>query len=198
MSSLATDNVPSLSRANGAANVAAELNSAQPAVLLIGYGNLMRSDDGVGPAIVSRLAAAFFDNPRCVTITTHQLTPELALDVARAMRVVFVDASVELPAGKAQIRRLIPHVIGNGSQQAHQNGLSHHVSPESIMALAMTVGGNMAAQAWAVAVGVANLSVGDRLSPPVSRTAGRLSRHLAHRIRRWSNPSLSRDSGTSL
>lgn len=154
-----------------------------PAVLFIGYGNLLRSDDGVGPAIVSRLAASFFDNPHCATITAHQLTPELAVDVARAKRVVFVDASVDVPAGKARIRRVLPESRSSLS-------LGHHLSPESIMALASAVfGGNGGGGpcAWAVAVGVANLNVGDRLSPPVSRTVGRLSRHLAHRIRRWSN-----------
>jgi hydrogenase maturation protease len=157
-----------------------------PAVLFIGYGNLLRSDDGVGPAVVSRLAASFFDNPRCATITAHQLTPELAIDVARAQRVVFVDASVNLPAGKTRVRRVLP-------ESRSSLTLGHHLSPESIMALASSVcgadggSGGGSPCAWAVAVGVANLSVGDRLSPPVSRTAGRLSRHLAHRIRRWSN-----------
>ena len=81
------------------------------------------------------------------------------------------------------IRRVLPESRSSLS-------LGHHLSPESIMALASAVfGGNGGGGpcAWAVAVGVANLNVGDRLSPPVPRTVGRLSRHLAHRIRRWSN-----------
>jgi hydrogenase maturation protease len=175
---------------SGSRQAAFDREEEGPAVLFIGYGNLLRSDDGVGPAVVSRLAASFFDNPDCATITTHQLTPELAVDVARAKRVVFVDASVDLPAGKARVRRVLPE-----SKGAH--ALGHHMSPESVMELARTVfgggggdrekvEGSGTPKAWAVAVGVSNLSVGDRLSPPVSRTAGRLSRHLAHRIRRWS------------
>jgi hydrogenase maturation protease len=184
-------NATDIPSAPQAAEAAAGLHHEEgPAVLLIGYGNLLRSDDGVGPAVVSRLAASFFDNPDCVTITTHQLTPELAVDVARAQRVVFVDASVDLPAGKARVRRVRP--VSSGSHP-----LGHHMSPEAVLELARTVfgggegvggegGGGGTPKAWVVAVGVSNLSVGDRLSPPVSRTAGRLSRHLAHRIRRWS------------
>ncbi len=50
--------------------------------LIIGYGNVLRSDDGIGWHVAERLAAdARFDD---VTILQrHQLTPELALDVSR-------------------------------------------------------------------------------------------------------------------
>ncbi len=148
-----------------------------PVVLLIGYGNLLRSDDGVGPAIVSRLAAVFFDNARCAFLTPHQLLPELAEQVAAAERVVFVDASVEQGAGEVRIRRLDP-------ERATIAPVGHHASPESILALSKALY-HRAPRAWSIAVGVANLAVGDRLSPAVARAANRLCRRLSYRIRFW-------------
>jgi hydrogenase maturation protease len=146
-------------------------------VLLVGYGNLLRSDDGVGPAIVSRLAGIFAGNPLCACLTAHQLTPELAEQVAGADRVVFIDASVECGAGIVRIRRL-------ASASAATSTLGHAASPEAILALAKALY-HRAPSAWSVAVGVANLAVGDQLSPAVTRAADRLCRRLAFHIRRW-------------
>lgn len=151
-----------------------------PAVLLIGYGNLLRSDDGVGPAIVSRLAALFSDNPRCACLMPHQLTPEIAELLACVDRVVFVDASVEQAAGEIKIRRLDP-------EKASASPLGHSATPEALLALSKALY-HRAPRAWSIAVGVANLAVGDRLSPAVSRAASRLCRRLTYRIRRWCRP----------
>ena len=156
-------------------------NSAAPTpavvVLLVGYGNLLRSDDGVGPAIVSRLAGIFAGNPLCACLTAHQLTPELAEHVAGADRVVFIDASVEQGAGIVHIRRLAP-------EPAAISPLGHAASPEAILALAKALY-DRAPRAWSIAVGAANLAVGDRLSPAVARAANRLCRRLSYRIGRW-------------
>jgi hydrogenase maturation protease len=148
-----------------------------PVVLFVGYGNLLRSDDGVGPAIVSRLAGIFAGNPLCACLTAHQLTPEIAEQVAGADRVVFIDASVEQGAGVVRIRRLAPEHVATSP-------LGHAASPEAILALAKALY-HRAPRAWSIAVGAANLAVGDRLSPPVARAANRLCRRLSFRIRRW-------------
>ena len=59
--------------------------------LVVGYGNVLRSDDGVGWQVADILT----DDARLAGATIlrcHQLTPELALDVSRASVVVLVDA----------------------------------------------------------------------------------------------------------
>ena len=61
-------------------------------VLVIGYGNALRADDGVGWHAAGLLA----DDPRLVGATVmalHQLAPELALDLSAATLAVLVDAS---------------------------------------------------------------------------------------------------------
>ena len=161
----------------GAADNFAPAPFQSPVVLLIGYGNLLRSDDGVGPAIVSRLAAIFAGEPRCACLVPHQLTPELAEQVACVDRVVFVDASVEQPAGEIRIRRL-------NAEYVALSAVGHCASPEAILAISKALY-HRVPRAWSIAVGVANLAVGDRLSPAVARAANRLCRRLSYRVRRW-------------
>lgn len=98
-----------------------------PRVLVIAYGNPMRSDDGVA----RRAAAALeekFSTPSVEIVSTHQLAPELAETVSRCDAVIFVDAANNGPPGEirsAQIRlpQATPH-------------FSHQLSPQAVVALA--------------------------------------------------------------
>lgn len=68
------------------------------AALLIGIGNPLRGDDGVGARLLEELereaerSGAADGLRQAVLRTVHQLTPEWALAVAEAQRVLFVDA----------------------------------------------------------------------------------------------------------
>ena len=80
-------------------------SAADQTVLVIGFGNELRADDGVGPAIAERLGS----DPRAAgarVLAVRQLTPDLALDVASCSLVVLVDATVELEPGGIAIREL--------------------------------------------------------------------------------------------
>jgi hydrogenase maturation protease len=70
-------------------------------VLIVGYGNRMRSDDGVGPRAAQRLAGLGYD-----ALEEHQLTPELAERVSSARLVIFIDADVAAPPGEIAVTRL--------------------------------------------------------------------------------------------
>jgi hydrogenase maturation protease len=61
-------------------------------VLIIGFGNPLRGDDGVGPIVVSRLSR-LHSGAECVT--TMQLHPEHAELMRGRDVVIFVDASVD-------------------------------------------------------------------------------------------------------
>jgi hydrogenase maturation protease len=125
-------------------------------VLVIGYGNTLRTDDGLGWHAAERLAA----DPRLAGTTVigrHQLTPELALDVSRAGLVVFVDASHGPPAGTFTIEWL-PATARNGT------GWSHILNPSSLVDLARELYGHVPEVA-VIRVGVESLAFGDRLSP---------------------------------
>jgi hydrogenase maturation protease len=128
-------------------------------VLVVGYGNVLRGDDAVGWHAVERLAAdRRLDGARVVW--QHQLTPELALDMAGASLVVLVDAESGMEPGAIAVRRLERSADGGAA-------MSHHVAPESLLVLAWELYGS-APETWIVGVGVAQVEVGDELSPVVA------------------------------
>jgi hydrogenase maturation protease len=136
-------------------------------VLVIGYGNSLRGDDGVGPR-VAELAAA---DPRlagAVVAAHHQLTPELALDMSAARLVVLVDATTDAAPGVVAVRRVDPAGGASGGGAGTDGGTSsHHVGPGVLLALARDLYG-AAPVTHVVSVGVANLETGEGLSPPVA------------------------------
>ena len=62
------------------------------ATLVVGYGNTLRGDDGVGYLLAEQVAA--WGLPNVKTIACHQLTPELAANIAECDRVIFIDATL--------------------------------------------------------------------------------------------------------
>lgn len=134
-------------------------------VLIVGYGNSLRSDDGVGRQAAERLA----DDPRLAGATVlqcHQLTPELALDVSAASLVVLVDARSGPPAGTVTITRV---------ERAGRAGAawSHHLDPPTLVELAHELYGR-APDVLLVSCGVGSLELGDRLTPDVAEALPRL------------------------
>lgn len=101
-------------------------------IAVVAYGNPLRGDDGVAWRIAGQIEAA---GDPVVTLTLHQLTPELALVLSQADGVVFVDAAVRaegVPPGSVRVRDLRP-ADPNGPAGP---GLAHHLSPEAVLTLA--------------------------------------------------------------
>jgi hydrogenase maturation protease len=133
-------------------------------VLVIGYGNPLRSDDGVGPAVVARLAG----DPRLATAdirSEHQLTPELALDASGASLLVLVDAGAAEVPGQVTVRRLEP-----AADPA--TAWTHHVDPSALVGLARELWG-AAPPVVVVSGGPASLELGEQLSPVVAAAVER-------------------------
>jgi len=142
-------------------------------LLVIGYGNTLRRDDGVGPRVAARVEELRL--PGVLTMACPQLTPELADPVSQAGAVVFVDASVE-QRGPVRLRRLDP----SGSSQI----LAHAADPRILLALARDAFGR-APQAWMLTIPAKELGFGERLSRPASlglRDAVRAVRALHRRL----------------
>ena len=122
-------------------------------LLIIGYGNTLRSDDGVGPKVVEAVSA--LQLPGVLTKVCDLLTPELADPVAASSRVVFVDAAIDAPR-QVQLRSLSP---ADSSQI-----MAHAADPGTVLALARDVFGR-APQAWALTIPIVNTAFGEELSP---------------------------------
>lgn len=116
-------------------------------VLLIGYGNAGRGDDGLGPAFAERISASRPEG--CRIDIDYQLTVEHALPVADAATVVFVDAMI---GGDAPFQ--FAPVAADGSADL----ASHSLSPQAVLALAEMLYG---ATPEAYVLGIAGISFGE-------------------------------------
>jgi hydrogenase maturation protease len=129
-------------------------------VLVIGYGNPLRSDDGLGWHAAEMLAR----DPRLAGADVrwqHQLTPELAHDFSQARLVVLIDVSVDEAPGAISVRRLEAPAGKVGSTS------THHTDPASLVALARELWG-AEPDVFVVSVGAESLEVGEALTPTVA------------------------------
>ena len=136
------------------------MNPVSPAaadILVIGYGNTLRSDDGVGPRVADAIAALALPGVRALTVPL--LTPELADPVSQARVVIFVDAAIDAPR-EVQMRPLAP---ADTSQI-----MAHSASPATLLALARDVFGHAPA-AWWLTIPAEELGIGEEFSPLTQR-----------------------------
>lgn len=126
-------------------------------MLVIGYGNVLRRDDGVGPRVADAVEALHLPGVR--TLVCQQLSPEHAEAVAQAQTVIFVDAAVDAPA-EVQLRKLEP---GESTQL-----MAHAADPRTMLALARDVFGH-APEAWWLTIPAVKLGFGEDLSPDAQR-----------------------------
>ena len=137
-------------------NVSARIHS-----LIIGIGNPLRSDDGLGWAVAEQLSRDC--DMGCDIQTVYQLTPELAQWMAAVNLVVMVDASHEGKPGELHIRPL-PLPL---SVQPSALG-THYTTPEELAALTLAVYGRCPPVVVVTMTG-ANFSVGEQLSSIVAQ-----------------------------
>jgi hydrogenase maturation protease len=121
-------------------------------LLVIGYGNTLRRDDGVGPQVAEAVAALGLSGVR--TLVCHQLTPELADPISRVQTVVFVDAAAHAVT-TPKLARLTPA----DSVQL----MAHTSSPEHLLALARELFGHVPA-GWLLAIPADDFNFGEGLS----------------------------------
>ena len=139
-------------------------------VLVIGYGNPLRGDDGLGQVIAARIAETA--RPEAIgVIVAHQLTPELAEPISRSDLVIFVDAAVNLPAGRIKVVPVLPDALDAPAT------LGHHCGPAQLLAAAQRVYGH-GPEAWAIVVGGASWDYAESLSPAVERLVPRLLHYI--------------------
>lgn len=136
------------------ASAAVERNdSEQAGVLIVGYGNSLRGDDGLGPYIVEQIAGLHWPDVR--TRVLLQLAPELAEEVAQADLAIFVDASMNtVDAVRVQA----------ANELDQTDGMTHVSEVATILQLAGNVFGR-SPPTWVVSVAGVNFSMGEVLSP---------------------------------
>ena len=128
--------------------------------VIIGYGNPLREDDGLGWRAADLLAS----HPglgSAEIIQRHQLLPELVEDLTNAAVVVFLDAAMDLAPGEVRCERV---------EAEEMNGCSHQFGHSQLLGLAIDLNG-CGQVAYLIRGGVCKTDLGDRLSPVGCRCA---------------------------
>jgi len=109
--------------------------------LVLGIGNPLRGDDGVGALLAEQALSSAAAGPgqRVSVRSVQQLTPELAEDLAQLQQVLFIDAW-QAPAGASpQLRDLSPG--GATGSSGCSIGQSHRLEPAVLLALSQALYG---------------------------------------------------------
>ena len=132
-------------------------NNPPAGILVIGYGNTLRGDDGVGPRVAESIAKLELSGVR--TLVVPLLTPEIADPIACAAKVIFVDACVDVP-DTVQWRKLEP----NESSQI----MAHAADPRTMLAISRDVFGHVP-EAWWLTIPAVEMGFSESLTPAAQR-----------------------------
>ncbi|BAB72727.1 hydrogenase maturation protease [Anabaena sp. FACHB-709] len=122
-------------------------------VMVIGYGNDLRSDDGIGQRIANEVAS--WRLPSVESLAVHQLTPDLADSLASVDLAIFIDACLPVHGFDVKVQPLF--AAGDIDSNVHTG------DPRSLLALTKAIYGNCPT-AWWVTIPGANFEIGDRFS----------------------------------
>ena len=122
-------------------------------ILVIGYGNEIRGDDGAGLRVAEAIEALHLPGVR--VIACHQLTPDLAEPLAEARAAFFADARPAAEGAPIEVFSVLPETKGGFSL--------HRGSPAGLLALAQALYGR-SPPAWCVAIPAVDFDLGETLT----------------------------------
>lgn len=123
---------------------------------MIGYGNTLRGDDGAGYRLAERVADWGLGG--VTAWPCHQLTPDLAADLARVDRVIFADASLpQNPVSPLRLERMQGNLNSPGV-------MGHHSQPGQVLTLGQQLYGCQPI-AYTLTLPAQQMDYGEQLSP---------------------------------
>lgn len=129
------------------------MSTARQQLLLIGYGNRLRRDDGAGRLVAEEIAAR--GNASVTVCSVHQLTPELCPLIAEHPAVIFVDARAGTDGPPCELS-----VLQGDARIAWG---THIGSPRALLALAAELY-DARPRAWCLSVPGTDFGLGEGLS----------------------------------
>lgn len=123
-------------------------------VVVLGWGNESRGDDGLGPALLRRIEAVGLSH--VTAIEDFQLQLEHAMDLDGADLALFVDASVAAPD---------PFAFGETGPHQGLTHTSHAMAPEAVLDVFSRVLGRTPPPAFVLAVRGEAFELGTGLGP---------------------------------
>jgi hydrogenase maturation protease len=154
---------------------------AAASVLIIGFGNALRGDDGLGPAAARRLARTYAACPAVQVLECHQLLPELAEPVSRADLLVLIDACQDAPPGHINCRQLDVEPAGAPGARP----FNHDLDPAALLNMSHRLFGSAPRRTFVCTVGGAEFGFVDRLSPSAEAALDELVRRVQDVVSWW-------------
>ena len=143
-------------------------------ILIIGYGNSLRNDDGAGCRVSDIVAS--WDLPYVRSLTVHQLTPELAEPIAQSELAIFIDAWIDtcvekndLASNRPKLKSLKSivqiHKIAVAAKldDSYLPELGHTSDPRSLILLAQKIYGQSPI-AYSLLLPAVNWDFGEQIS----------------------------------
>ncbi len=153
---------------------------AQPRkILVVGYGNSLRSDDGAAHVVVSRLQQQELSQVQFLSV--HQLTPELAETLSQVQLAIFVD--VYMSNGETQLR-VEPLPSQEQLESEARWKWIHQATPRSLLALTEQVYGT-SPEAWWVLIPAVNLDLGETPSAIAQSGIDAATEYILQHFLRW-------------
>ncbi len=143
-------------------------------VLVIGFGNPLRSDDSFGIQAVEKLKETVRSTD-IEFIECQQLTPELAEQISRSELALFVDADMDGVAGSIHSRRILP------KQRLGGETLVHHLDPSTLLGLSERIYHRFP-EAMLMTVTGECFGYGSQLSPEVAKALPGVVEHMRELI----------------
>jgi hydrogenase maturation protease len=148
-------------------------------ILVVGYGNSLRSDDGAAHVVTSRLQQQELSQVQVLSV--QQLTPELAETLSQVQLAIFVD--VYMSDGDTQLR-----VESLPSQEQLESEARwkwiHQATPRSLLALTKQVYG-VSPEAWWVLIPAVNLDLGETPSAIAQSGIDAATEYILQHLRQW-------------
>ena len=137
-----------------------------PRILIIAYGNPLRSDDGIawraGDALVGK-----FPESEVEILRLHQLAPEVADTVRQRELVLFVDAACVDDVENSRPGEIRVREVSGADALERPSHFSHVYSPAKVLGFARELY-RETPRAFVITVAGENFSHGDSLSAPVA------------------------------
>ena len=124
-------------------------------ILIVGYGNPLRSDDGLGCLVAEQLR----NLPHAQVLACHQLTSDLAELLSKVEMVVFIDAATGGEHGGLRCEQVFP--------ETSALRFSHVLSPAAVLGVAQQLYG-AAPRAFVVSLCGECFELGEGLSPKIA------------------------------
>jgi hydrogenase maturation protease len=125
--------------------------------LVIAYGNCLRGDDGVGPAMGEIIKS--WQIPGVKVLIERQLIPELIAEMKQAESILFIDAGLNL-GDRALVCRPL-------SRQGSIGNWGHHLDPEALLKLLHDLE-SRTPSAWQLTISAFSFDHGEQLTPSAS------------------------------